>query len=304
MSLWPFRVGNDDRFLTSADRQQETIYESLQDVLPPNRYSLEVDKYLEWRWRRGVIQNVFPTACYGAIAGFIVGFRQSHVEGRYIGRYKVMWRYTSTFATVGLLTTAVHHYMVVRNDYHDTFYYPILSGTTGATVLTVMVKMGTVGQGVFAGTFVGVLYALGCYAQTAYHRRHMLSFLRQQQLQQVPIHRVSPELQPMYRAFLYDHRPLEDREWHRREAILLSRGADDVRLDAVTFMHNMTPDIFDWVNFPDWWPLKWPVQSEEAQMMLDRQRDEEITRRAEKILESEDGALLKRKNRFKKYQDE
>lgn len=302
MSLWPFRTGNDDRFQTSKDHD---MYDSIKGELPSQRYTAEIDNYMEWRWRRGFIQSIFPVACYSGLAGFIVGFRQSRVEGRYIGRYKVMWRYTSTFAAVGLLTSAVHHFLVVQNNYHDTTYYPLVAGTMGAVILTMAAQMGSLGQGVFVGSFIGVLYALGCYGMTYYHKRRLKIFLQQQQLQQVPVHKVSPEYQRMYRAFLYENRPLEDNDLERREAIMLSRGAeDDTRLDAHTFMHNMTPEVFDWVNFPDWWPLKWPIQTEEEQMLLERQRDEEIERRKTSFLDTDDGGLVKRKNRAKQYRDQ
>ncbi|KPA82253.1 putative mitochondrial hypothetical protein [Leptomonas pyrrhocoris] len=306
MSLWPFRTGNDDRFQSSsrAASDKEDIYAAVRHGgLPPHRYGIEVNNYLEWRWRRGFLQSVFPVACYGALAGFCVGFRQSRVEGRYIGRYRIMWRYTSTFAAVGLLTSAFHQLLVMRNQYHDKFYYPIVAGTAGAVVLTLVSQMGSFGQGVFAGSFVGVLYGLGCYGMNYYHRRRLRTFLHEQQMNQVPIHKVSPELQPMYRAFLYDYRPMEEEDKRTREAVTLSRSADDTRLDARTFMSNMTPEVYDWVNFPDWWPLKFPTQTEEEQMLLERQRDEEVERRKVVFLETEDAGLLKRKNRAKQYRD-
>ncbi|KAG5491632.1 hypothetical protein JIQ42_01538 [Leishmania sp. Namibia] len=305
MSLWPFRTGNDERFQTSSGSSStEDIYAAArQGPLPPHRYEVEVDNYLEWRWRRGFVQSVFPVMCYGAVAGFCVGFRQSRVEGRYIGRYRIMWRYTSTFSAVGLLTSAFHHLLVVRNRYHDTFYYPVVSGAAGAVVLSLASQMGTIGQGMFVGAFLGILYGVGCHGMAYYHRRRLRAFLHEQQLQQVPIHKVSPELQPMYRAFLYDYRPLEEKDKQNREAVTLSRSVDDTRLDAHTFMSNMTPEVFDWVNFPDWWPFKWPIQTEEEQLLLERQRNDEIERRKKLFLETEDGGLLKRKNRAKEYRD-
>lgn len=303
MALWPFRTGNDDRYLTTPDNGEESIYDVVRGQLPQHRYKVEVDNYLEWRWRRGILPSVFPVTSGSALIGFLVGFRQSRVEGRYVGRYRVMWRYTSTFAAVGLLTTAFHHFLVVRNHYHDTFYYPILAGTAGSVVLTTAAQMGSVNQGIFVGSLVGVLYALSCYGVAYFHRHKLSNFLHQQQLQQVPVHRVTPELQPAYRAYLFDHRPLEECDRARREAILLSRADDDTRLDAQTFMHNMTPEVFDWVNFPDWWPLKWPIQTEDQQLLMERQREEEVERRKKTFLETEDGGLLKRKSRAKAYRD-
>ncbi|KAL7696322.1 hypothetical protein NQL31_005764 [Lotmaria passim] len=312
MSLWPFRTGNDDRFQSSGSSSSslspgtEDIYAAVRSGgLPPHRYGMEVDNYMEWRWRRGFLQSVFPVTCYGAVAGFCVGFRQSRVEGRYIGRYRIMWRYTSTFAAVGLLTSAFHHLLVVRNHYHDKFYYPLVAGTAGAVVLTLASQMGSLGQGMFVGGFLGVLYGLGCYGMNYYHRRRLRLFLHEQQMRQVPVYKVSPELQPMYRAFLYDNRPIEEEDKRSREAVVLSRSADnDTRLDAQTFMHNMTPEVYDWVNFPDWWPLKFPMQTEEEQMLMERQRNEEVERRKVMFLETEDAGLLKRKSRAKQYRDQ
>ncbi|KAG5468252.1 hypothetical protein LSCM1_02230 [Leishmania martiniquensis] len=305
MSLWPFRTGNDERFQTSSGPPStDDIYAAVcQGSLPPHRYGVEVDNYLEWRWRRGFVQSVFPVTCYGALAGVCVGFRQSRFEGRYIGRYRIMWRYTSTFAAVGLLTSAFHHLLVVRNRYHDKLHYPIVSGAAGAVILCLASQVGTIGQGMFVGFFLGILYGVGCHGMTYYHRRRLRTFLHEQQLQQVPIHKVSPELQPMYRAFLFDHRPLEEKDKKTREAVAISRSVNDTRLDAQTFMSNMTPEVFEWVNFPDWWPLKWPMQTEEEQLLLERQRDEEVERRKRIFLETEDGGLLKRKNRAKEYRD-
>ncbi|EKF39356.1 hypothetical protein MOQ_000424 [Trypanosoma cruzi marinkellei] len=301
MSLWPFRTGNDDRFQVSS--KEETIYDAIKGEMPPHRYETEVSNYLEWRWRRGLIQSVFPVTCYSAVLGFVLGFRQARLEGRYIGRYRVLWRYSSTFAAVGLLTTAFHHFLVVRNHYNDRMHYPMIAGASGAVVLTMASQMGTISQGMLAGSFIGILYTAGCYGMTYYHKRRMKIFLSQQQLQQVPIHRVSPELQPMYRAYLYDNRPLEEEDFLKRQAVVLSLGEEDVGLDAKRIVNNMVPEIVDWVNFPDWWPLKFPTQTEEERMIMERKRHEEVERRKRLILESEDGALLKRVSRAKKYRD-
>nr|CCC90152.1 conserved hypothetical protein [Trypanosoma congolense IL3000] len=301
MSLWPFRTGNDDRFQVTST--EETIYDAIKGEMPPHQYGTEVDRYLEWRWRRGLVQSVFPATCYGAVVGLALGYRQARVEGRYIGRYRVLWRYSSTFASVGLLTTAFHHVLVVRNKYRDRFYYPMIAGASGAVVLTVASQMGTLGQGVLAGSLVGVLYTIGCCGMTYYHRRRLNIFLRQQQLQHVPVHKVSPELQRMYRAYLYDNRPLEEKDVKKRHAAVISMDDEDTRLDAQRVLRNMSPEIYEWVNFPDWWPLKFPQQTEEERLVYERQREEEVERRKRAILETDDGALLKRMNRIKAHRD-
>lgn len=299
MRLYPLRTGNDDLFANPPD----TIYDSIQKDLPPENFNVALKTYLQGRWRRGMVQQVVPTTCYSAGLGFLVGFRQSRTEGRYIGRYKVMWRYTSTFAAVGLLTSALHQFMIVKNGYRDTFYFPLLAGASGAVILTVASQMGSVGQGMFVGSFLGVLYSLACYGVAYYHHRRLSTFFHQQQLHQVPVHKMAQELQPVYRAYLFDHRPLEEDDKRRRESMMLSRSADGSRLDARAFMENSTPEVYEWVNFPEWWPLKFPVQTEDDQLLMERQRREEIERRKNVFLSTQEGALLKRKSRMKQYRD-
>ncbi|RNF10347.1 hypothetical protein TraAM80_01707 [Trypanosoma rangeli] len=136
--------------------------------------------------------------------------------------------------------------------------------------------MGTITQGMFAGSFIGVVYTAGYYAMTYYHK-HRLKILSQQQLRQVPILTVSPELQPMYRAYLYDNRSLEEKDLLQRQAVVLSLGKEEVGLDAKGIIHNVVPEVVDWVNFPNWWPLKFPpTQTEEERMVLERKRNEEV----------------------------
>lgn len=306
MPLWPFRTGNDARFQCSADDRlstDESIYDAVRRNVPRSSYEVELQNYVQWRWRRGILQSIMPTTFYSAVAGFCFGFRQSRVEGRYIGRYRVLWRYTSTFAAMGLITSAVHHFLIMRSGYEDKMFYPIIASTVGSVILTVGAQMGSVGKGLFIGAFVGVFYTAACYATSYLHRRHMRNFFQQQQLLQIPVHKVSPELQHVYRAFLYDYRPLEEHDRRRRESLAISHDDDDSRLDAQTFLQNMTPEVCAWVNFPEWWPLKFYVQSEEEEMMKERMHNEEMERRSVLYLTTQDGDMLKRKMRTKQYRD-
>lgn len=224
-----------------------------------------------------------------------MGFRNSRVEGRYLGRFNVLSRYTMTGALVGLASSSIHHFLVVRNRYEEKFFYPMIAGAGASFVVTTATQMGTVTTGVVVGSFAGCIYTLCCFAMKYYHNRRMKIFLEQQRQMQVPVHKVSPELQPMYRAFLFDNRPIEEESEVKRRAMMLARSDDDSRLDAQAFLNNMTPEVFDWISFPDWWPLKYPFQTEEQQLLLDRQRADEIRRRTDMMLE--DGRWLKRRNR-------
>jgi hypothetical protein len=301
-TISPFRSGNDEVF-QSVDPNRETIYDALGNELPEKPYQEELQKYNEWRWRRGIIQSVLPVACTGTIIGFALGYRNSRTEGRYVGRTKVLMRYTATGGTVGLTCAAVHHLLIVRNNYEERFYYPMFAGASGSTIVTLLTQSGTITVGFMAGAMIGSVYSAACWLSKWYERRRLGMFLETQRTMQVPVYKVSPELQPMYRAYLFDNRPLEESTDARRKAALLSRTGDDMRLDAEAFLNNMTPEVYDWVNFPDWWPLKYPLQSEEQNLLVARQRDEEVMRRKNKVLYMDDGAFLRRRLRAAEYRE-
>jgi len=299
--LWPFKTANDDFYQSIPEK--ETIYDAL-GTLPDFSYDKEVSRYNEWRWRRGLIQTILPVATASSLLGFIIGFRQSRIEGRYVGRWRVLARYMGTGALVGVTSAAVHHLLVVRNHYEEKIWHPMVAGMSGSTIITVATQTGTIAVGVMAGAFVGTLYSLSCYAMKWYHKRTIQNFLEVQRQMQVPVHKISPELQPAYRAYLFDHRPIEEHTEARRKAILVSRSEDDYRLDADAFLVNMTPEVYDWVNFPDWWPLKYPFQTEEQSLIMQRQRDEEITRRTAAFLTIDGGAAMKRRMRGSVHRDQ
>lgn len=300
-SLWPFRTGNDEFY--QSEQQKETIYDAL-GTLPEFTYTQELTRHDQWRWRRGIIQSVLPAATAGIVIGFCLGFRQSRVEGRYLGRWRVLTRYTTTGGLAGVICSSIHHMLVLRNAYEERLYYPMLSGMCGSTLITVATQTGTISVGVVAGAFVGTMYSCACFAARWYRKRQMKNFLEGQRQMQVPVHKLSPELQPMYRAYLFDNRPIEEHSDARRRAIVLARTENDYRLDAETFLATLTPDVYDWVNFPDWWPFKHPFQTEEQTLLIQRQRDEEIQRRTNIFLNVDDGIALKRKHRGALHRDQ
>jgi hypothetical protein len=300
-TISPFRTGNDEVFQHTTSN--ETIYDSLGKELPENPYTVELAKYYEWRWRRGMIQSVLPVTFVGTLIGGAIGYRNSRLEGRYVGRMKVLMRYLATGGSVGLTCAAVHHLLIVRNNYEEKFYYPMAAGASGSTIVTILTQSGTITVGFMAGAMIGSLYSAACWVSKWYERRRLNIFLETQRTMQVPVHKVSPELQPMYRAFLFDNRPIEEATDARRKAALLSRTGDDMRLDAEAFLNNMMPEVYDWVNFPDWWPLKYPLQSEEQNLLVTRQRDEEVMRRKNKVLYMDDGAFLRRRLRAAEYRE-
>lgn len=300
-TLSPFRTGNDEVFQTTPNTQ--TIYDDLGKELPENPYNVELHKYNEWRMRRGLIQSILPVTIVGTIVGGMIGFRNSRLEGRYVGRLKVWVRYLGTGGCVGLTCSAVHQLLIVRNNYEEKFYYPMFAGASGSTIVTLLTQSGTISVGFMAGAMIGSVYSATCWLAKWYERRRLGIFLETQRTMQVPVHKISPELQPMYRAYLFDNRPLEESTDARRKAALLSRTGDDMRLDAEAFLNNMTPEVYDWVNFPDWWPLKYPMQTEDQNMLVARQRDEEVTRRKNKVLYMDDGAFLRRRLRAAEYRE-
>lgn len=298
--FWPFRVGNDGIYQT--ENKIETIYDAVGSI-PERPFSQELTKYNEWRLRRGFIQAVLPSTSAGFFLGFLIGFRQSRLEGRYVGRYKILGRYLAGGASCGLASAAIHHFLLVNNHYEDRFFYPIMSGAVATTIITALTQSGSIGLSVLAGSLLGSCYSLACMGMRWFHNRKVKSFLETQRQMQTPIHKVTPELQPLYRSYLYDNRPVEEEAEGRRKALIVARSGEDDRLDAQAFLNNMTPEIYDWVNFPDWWPLKYPFQSEEQLVLSQRQRDEEVARRTAQVMTMEGGNLVKHRYRGAKHRE-
>ena len=294
-SLWPFRTGDDDRFLVSDPAH--SIYREIGDDLPERCFEAELANYQTNKWKRGWLQSVIPTAIYGGVLGGLVGVRQAKFEGRYVGRHKVIGRYTMTFAAVGLSVSGFHHFLVVGNGYRTSWYQPVVAGAVGTAVCCNAGAVGSLGQGLVAGGVVGGLYAAAHYGSNWYTSRQLRNFMIEQQQNLVPVHKVSPDLQPAYRAFLHDYRPMEESSVAARRAVILSREEEDTRLDATAVFNTMTPDVYDWVSFPEWWPLKMPNPTEDDLLVAQRLQQEEVLRRKKFILESSDGLGMKHKGR-------
>lgn len=294
--MYPFRRGNDDIFQSSI--KEETVYDAIGGA-PDNSYDVEVSKYNQWRWNRGMIQNIIPVTTLGFLTGFGFGVRQSRLDGRYQGRARVLARYCGAGTGIGLAVSSVHHGLVMRNRYEDKWFYPMLSSMTGSVLLAAFASYHNIALGVYTGSVVGVIYTAVCWGSRYYHNRHIRLFLESQRQLEVPVHKISPELQPAYRAYLFDFRPVEEQSQAKRRATIIARREDDYRLDAAGFLNNMTPEVYDWVSFPDWWPLKNPAQTEEQTMLIIRQRQEASDRRFKNMMTVDDGKMMKRTFRFK-----
>ena len=292
-SLWPFRTGDDARFLTSDPAH--SIYRDIGTDLPERGFEAELATYQTNLWKRGWLQSVVPTAIYGSLIGAMVGMRQAKFEGRYIGRHKIVGRYTLTFAAVGLSVSGMHHFLVVGNGYRTSWYQPVVAGGLGTAVCCNIGAVGSLTQGLVAGGVVGGVYAMVHYGSHYYTSRQLRNFMIEQQQNLVPVHKVAPDLQPAYRAFLHDYRPLEEASQAARRAVIISREEEDTRLDATAIFNTMTPDVYDWISFPEWWPLKLPHPTEDDLLVAQRLQAEEVLRRKKFILES--SGAMKHKGR-------
>ena len=136
-----------------------------------------------------------------------------------------------------------------------------------------------------------MLYSVACLGMRWYDGRHWDTFFRVQQQRETPIHKVAPELQLMYRAWLFDNRPIEDLDELRRRALTKDRDSKDLRLDAQAFREAMKlQPVWDAINLPEWWPLK---MHEKDVLLEQRMRDDAYERRKKGFLdEHSDGVML------------
>lgn len=290
---WPLKTGDDNSFHKS--QESSTIYGSLGEI-PRYDYNTEVHRYSESKWRRGMLQNVVPAVCYGGGIGFVYGLVQARQNVRHVSRPKVVFRHTFAMASIGLTTRAVHQFLVVQSNYRSKDWHALVSGMIGGVTFAFTTSTG-VGSGVIGGFVIGVCYTGGCYALSWYQRRALQNFLITQQAKETPVHRVAPELQPMYRAFLFDHRPIEESDELRRRSLLLERTNTDTRLDAQATLEalNFTQwQCFSWMEFPEWWPLRFTSQSEQEVLAEQRARDDNYQRRLRTIQDSEDRDVMTR----------
>lgn len=284
---WPFRTGDDDTL--NATPAAADVYASIGDM-PTNDYYTELQRYHEAKWRRGMVHNVVPGVLFGAASGLGWGTyqsRRSHM--RHISRPKVIATHVGAVTAIALTTTAVHHFLLVSSGYKQSSFQPLIAGMVGGCAFS-MSYTGSVNM--VAGALVGVLYTAICKTTNWYQERAMIDFLTTQQQIQTPIHRVAPELQMLYRSFLFDHRPVEDSDVDRRRALLLEREANDTRLDSQAYL-SAVQRAMESVTFPEWWPLRLPTPLDDKQALLDqRLRDDAMKRRIDAINKENSGDVI------------
>ena len=274
--LWPFKVGNDDVFRVS-DESKSAIYESIGGV-PQYTFEQEYRKYSSNKWRKGVIHTMFPAAFGGALLGLAWGVRESR-RGliRYVNRFKICAHQVAICTGLTVAVSLTHHALVMASDYQEFRWQPMAAGSIGGMVYTMTVQGSMSGAGIMAGFVVGIIYSGACIAISWYQHRHMRSFLLAQQQRETPIHRVEPNMQRMYRAWLYDNRPIEQLDDLRRRALTTMRAEKDVRLDARAYREAMKLEpLWNWISFPEWWPLK---MTEKDTLLDQRMRDDNFERR-------------------------
>jgi hypothetical protein len=279
---WPLRTGDDDVVHQSPPPD---IYASVGEM-PANDYQTEVKKYNEGRWRKGMMQSVFPATIFGAVFGTGWGvFQSRRATVRYVSRPRVIMTHMGSVTAISLTTAAIHHFLVVSNHYQQSIYQPLVSGMAGGVVFSLTY---TGNANIVAGAVVGFVYTVLCRCVEWYQERALINFLTVQQQIQTPIHRVAPELQPMYRAFLWDHRPIEDTDALRRRALLLEREANDTRLDSQAYLSAVHRAVSS-VDFPEWFPLRPPRPLDEQQALLDQRQKDDMTQRRRDAIAKEGG---------------
>jgi hypothetical protein len=210
---------------------------------------------------------------------------------RYANRFKIVAHQTGVVTALSLSVAFSHHMIVVACDYKELRWQPMAAGCAGGIGYSMMAAGGVNGPGVAGGFMVGVVYSAVCLGIRWYDERHMRSFFRTQQQRETPIHKVAPEMQMMYRAYLYDFRPIEDLDELRRRALTKDRDSKDLRLDAQAYREAMKMQpVWDFIALPDWWPLK---MSEQDQLLEQRMRDDAHERRKKGFLDEHgEGQML------------
>jgi hypothetical protein len=283
---WPFRKAPSDLKLSTG--QQETIYDSVGTV--SRSHDEEVQKYLKYRRSRGLIQSIAPTGMFGFLCGVAVAIKPSRVSGRHVGRAKVIGAFGAQCGVAGCLMSGVHQALIMANDYNDSLLYSLAGVGVGTTAVIVLcgaaLPMATT---ILLGTCLGGAYA-GCdYMKNLYDERWLNNFLAAQSLQQVPIHKIAPELQPAYRSYLFWNRPPEEMELRERQLQALTLLNDDLQshqLDAMAALVQFKPEFFQWISFPDWWPLKLRDSSDESWAVANREYQAQTTRVYDKLKEN------------------
>lgn len=288
--FWPFKTGYDDTFRVATEKPA-SIYDQV-GAMPERNFEDEYQIYRSRKWRKGLLQSLVPAISAGATLGFLWGLSESR-RGliRYANRFKIVLHQTVVVAGIAAVVSTCHHMLVVMTKYKEGRWQPLASGTVGGVIYATLVSGGVSPAGAFAGFIVGMLYSAVCIFMSWYDHRHMVSFLGTQQLRDTPIHRVAPEMQPLYRSWLYDHRPIEDLDALQRRALTQLRDEGDLRLDAQAYREAMKlQPVWDKIQFPEWWPLK---MSEKDELLEQRLRDDQFSRRKREMTdENSNGPYL------------
>lgn len=286
MSLWPFKLGSDENFRQS----RRTIYDELGDAPPQFDFRTEMHRYNEARWRRGWIHNVLPTVFYGSTLGFLWGMNESR-RGlvRHMSRPRIIVTNTLAGSLISLATSLSHHMLLVMWDYKASLWQPLAAGASGGVAWSFVAPGVSVSRGSLGGMILGMFYTIVYVAVTKYQEHALVNFFATQQQIETPVTRVAPEMQQMYRAWLFDHRPIEDTDMARRKALLIERETSDVRLDSTSFMEAMKLKELDKFEFPEWWPLKFQAKDDKEALLQQRQKDDAFERRRKALIDNQQG---------------
>ena len=266
--------------MTTGDT--ESIYDALGK--PARPYLEEVNSYVEGQYRRGLVQSVMPSTLGGMLLGFVCSIRPSKVAGRHIGRSTVIARYTLTAGAAGFIGSALHQALVMYNNYADSIGFSLGGMMVGSVVIMGGLQaVASPPVALFMSAIYATVYVGGDQMKRWYQEQWLTNFLLSQQLQQVPVHKIAPELQPAYRSYLYWHRPPEEYELQQRRYAVLAANEDSTRLDATTSLTKLEFEFWEWINFPDWWPVKIATASDEGMFVRDRQWDE-LNKKTESML--------------------
>jgi hypothetical protein len=288
--FWPFKTGYDDTFRVATEKPP-SIYDQV-GAIPERNFEQEYDMYRSRKWRKGLLQGLIPAMSVGTLLGLMWGVYESR-RGliRYANRFRIVFHQTVVVAGLSGVVATTHHMLVVATKYREGRWQPLCAGTVGGVIYATLVSGSVSPAGALAGFIIGLLYSGACIFMAWYDHRHTVSFLGTQQQRDTPIHRIAPELQPLYRSWLYDHRPIEDLSDLQRRALTQLREQKDLRLDAQAYREAMKlQPVWDMIQFPEWWPLK---MSEKDELLEQRLRDDQFERRKREMTdENSNGQYL------------
>jgi hypothetical protein len=290
MLPWPFKRGHDEIFRVATEKPP-SIYDQV-GAIPERNFEDEYQLYRSRKWRKGLIHSIVPATGAGALLGLAWGVFESR-RGliRYANRFKICLHQTVVVGGISATIACTHHMLMVASKYKEGRWQSMAAGTIGGAIYSTLVSGSVSPAGAMAGFMIGILYSCICIFMSWYDHRHTVSFMGTQQLRETPIHRIAPEMQPLYRSWLYDHRPIEDLDELRRRALTHLREEKDLRLDAQAYREAMKlQPVWDKISFPEWWPLK---MTEKDELLEQRLRDDQFVRRKMEMLdENSNGQYL------------